>query len=329
MSHIFISYSKKDKNYARKLADHLIASGFDVWMDDRIDYGEDWWAVIVRVIRECSACVVLMTPESDASRWVQREVSIADELHKRTFPLLLEGSLLESAHWSIFIRTQYADLRDGSLPPDAFLNELAEYAPRKRGKGEDVAASVVSDAITTPPSAAHDQPQPDVVQQPDVTEAEPLRTVIPPSTPPHALFRDIEEPVSRPDTRLPPHFVEEDHLYVSYSRFDMLAVDKLVRDLRRRGYRVWVDIDKTGGAPGQDWRRESDKQLSTAQAVIACISPDSIRSRLWQDEIQRAIQLEKLIFPVIFIVLIQRTHPGKLGLSTFNTSICSTTMTTV
>jgi hypothetical protein len=151
MSHIFISYSKKNKDYARKLADQLIAFGFDVWMDDRIDYGEDWWAVIVRAIRECSAFVVLMTSESDTSRWVQREVSIADELHKRTFPLLLEGSLLESAHWSIFVRTQYADVRDGTLPPATFIKELAEYVPRKPTKGKLIGQEMkTADTVVAP-----------------------------------------------------------------------------------------------------------------------------------------------------------------------------------
>ena len=30
MAHVFISYSKKNRDYARKLADHLLANGFDV-----------------------------------------------------------------------------------------------------------------------------------------------------------------------------------------------------------------------------------------------------------------------------------------------------------
>jgi hypothetical protein len=64
MSHIFISYSKKNRAYARAIADYLLTHGFDVWIDDRIDYGDEWWDVIVRTIRECAACVVILTPES-------------------------------------------------------------------------------------------------------------------------------------------------------------------------------------------------------------------------------------------------------------------------
>lgn len=39
MSHIFISYSHKDSEYAHKLADALKEAGFEVWIDGRSDYG--------------------------------------------------------------------------------------------------------------------------------------------------------------------------------------------------------------------------------------------------------------------------------------------------
>jgi hypothetical protein len=38
MAHIFVSYSRKDKDYARKLVVHLFALGFDVWFDEHIEY---------------------------------------------------------------------------------------------------------------------------------------------------------------------------------------------------------------------------------------------------------------------------------------------------
>ena len=39
MAHIFISYSHKDKAYVHRLAETLQNENFDVWIDDRIDYG--------------------------------------------------------------------------------------------------------------------------------------------------------------------------------------------------------------------------------------------------------------------------------------------------
>ena len=54
-NHIFLSYSRKDQAYARKLADHLRQQGFEIWMADHIDYGADWPQAIRRAVRPCAA----------------------------------------------------------------------------------------------------------------------------------------------------------------------------------------------------------------------------------------------------------------------------------
>lgn len=151
MSHIFISYSKKNQTYARAVADHLLAHGFDVWIDDRIDYGDEWWDVIVRTIRECAACVVILSPESKNSKWVKREVGLADQLDKPIFPLLLNGE-----NWELFVWTQYVDVRDGSLPPPDFCDRLAEIVPRREEHGTDVTAIPESEE---PPQATQTDPE--------------------------------------------------------------------------------------------------------------------------------------------------------------------------
>ncbi len=138
MSHVFISYSRQDNAYARKLADHLLSLGFDVWIDDSIDYGDDWWRAINRAIKACSALVVVMTPDSDQSRWVQREITLADELGIPTFPLLLSGNLLTSEHWTIFVRTQCVDVRHGDLPDAEFFERLERRVARRASRGIEV-----------------------------------------------------------------------------------------------------------------------------------------------------------------------------------------------
>ncbi len=134
MSHIFISYSKQNKPYARQLADHLLDQGFDVWIDDRIDYGDHWLRAIIQAVRDCAACVVIMTPQSAASKWVQLEVTWAqDRFGKPVFPVLRDGG-----NWPIFDLTQYVDCRDGSLPDAGFVQRLAEHAPLRDDPGADV-----------------------------------------------------------------------------------------------------------------------------------------------------------------------------------------------
>ncbi len=122
MSHIFISYSKHNSAYTYKLADYLQAQGFNIWIDRiGIEYGVGWWDAIVDGLDGCGAFIVVMTPESRASDWVQRELFIALQEKKPVFPLLLTGD-----NWKVFVLTQYADVRDGSLPDDEFLKRLSQ-----------------------------------------------------------------------------------------------------------------------------------------------------------------------------------------------------------
>jgi len=152
MSHIFISYSKKNKDYARRLADYLLEHGFDVWIDDRIDYGENWLREIVKAVRNCAACVVLMTPESEVSRWVELEVAWAHKWNKPMFPVLRAGE-----NWPIFELTQYVNALNGALPDARFLDELRQVTSPKRVHGQNI----------TPQAEPERDPQPlDLAQPP-------------------------------------------------------------------------------------------------------------------------------------------------------------------
>ncbi len=97
------------------------------------------------------------------------------------------------------------------------------------------------------------------------------------------------------------------HIFVSYSRSDRIAVDKLVSDLRRRHYDLWMDVDPQGIEPGEDWRAELVKQMSAAEAVLACGSPDFLASPYCREEIAQAQREGKPIYPV----LVRRLNPGQ------------------
>jgi hypothetical protein len=126
MSHVFISYSRKDHDYAHQLASRLRSQDFHVWIDDRINSSEDWWQKIHQAIVECSAFIVIMTPESEGSKWVQREVTLAESLNKVAFPILLNGDpdISKSPYWSIYIRTQYTVVKNGEFPKPSFYEVL-------------------------------------------------------------------------------------------------------------------------------------------------------------------------------------------------------------
>ena len=120
MGHIFISYSHKDTTYAHGLADHLRNMGFDIWMDERLDYGSQWPLEIQKQLDACAAFIILMTPRAFASEWVQSELQRAKRKLKPIFPLLLEGD----EPWLSVESTQYYDVRKGDFPDARFYSAL-------------------------------------------------------------------------------------------------------------------------------------------------------------------------------------------------------------
>jgi formylglycine-generating enzyme required for sulfatase activity len=137
MGYIFISYSHKDKDYVHKLKEALQSEGFEVWMDDRIDYGEEWPMVIQERLDTCDAFILVATEDSYMSKWVQKEVTRAQRINKPFFPLLLSGH-----PWLSIESTQYVLVKDKSLPPGKFYERLARVTSRIR---------------TFPPSSLADQ----------------------------------------------------------------------------------------------------------------------------------------------------------------------------
>lgn len=120
MSHVFISYSHKDMDYAYKLAKTLQAKGLDVWIDARIDYGSQWPHEIQKQLDTCGAFILVMTPRSFASEWVQSELQRAKRKLKPIFPLLLEGE----EPWLSVESTQFYDVRGGKFPDAKFYSTL-------------------------------------------------------------------------------------------------------------------------------------------------------------------------------------------------------------
>ncbi len=128
MGHIFISYSHKDKTYANLLQQHLLEQGFEVWIDDRIDYGAHWPAEIEKCLRGCGAFILIMSSKAYESEWVQNELNLARKLKKPIFPLLLDGE-----EWWHVGTTQFVDVTGGELPDSKFYARLAAASPCKRG----------------------------------------------------------------------------------------------------------------------------------------------------------------------------------------------------
>lgn len=124
MPHVFISYSRNDRKYVRRLADHLVqVAGVEVWFDYELVTGERWDNVVRQKIDECAALIVVMTPDAENSHWVSEEVARARDQGKTLLPLLLKGSPIFG-----FMTVHHEDVRDESVPGDRFVADLRKAA---------------------------------------------------------------------------------------------------------------------------------------------------------------------------------------------------------
>jgi hypothetical protein len=120
--HVFVSYSRRDREVMWRTVRFLREQGLKVWVDNEklIPGTPIWEEEIEKAIRAASAVIVVMSPDSKNSEWVRREISLADQNRKQIFPVLVGGDEDSSITLRLITR-QYVDLRANE---QAGLNSL-------------------------------------------------------------------------------------------------------------------------------------------------------------------------------------------------------------
>ena len=86
---LFISYSRKDSDFADDLATGLSIAGFEATLDRHsIIEGEDWKARLGALIADADTIVFILSPDSVQSPICQWEIEEAQRLSKRLMPVL-------------------------------------------------------------------------------------------------------------------------------------------------------------------------------------------------------------------------------------------------
>lgn len=112
---IFISYSRRDTEFVTRLASDLDAQVAGVWFDQSaIQLGQKWHDEIMDGIRECKAFVLVLSPDSVESKYVQEEVNKALELGKTIFPVIYRPATWTGEFKTLVNEVQTLDLRSGS-----------------------------------------------------------------------------------------------------------------------------------------------------------------------------------------------------------------------
>src|SRR6266478_1872929 len=89
MADIFISYSRKDKDFVRRLDEALKSRGREAWVDwEDIRPTEEWMQAIYGAIEGADTFVFVLTPDSVASVVCGREIAHAAANNKRMVPIV-------------------------------------------------------------------------------------------------------------------------------------------------------------------------------------------------------------------------------------------------
>jgi len=142
MEKVFISYSRKDINFARKLAGDLEKASYDVWWDiTDLEGGDVWIRKIYQAIKTSQYFIVVLTPASIESSWVTEEYAEAlNLLHKRQLkkivPLMLEQCEppfgLTTTNYINFIDGEYADNFNDVLKSLDYSGKPPDVTPYKK-----------------------------------------------------------------------------------------------------------------------------------------------------------------------------------------------------
>jgi hypothetical protein len=86
---VFISYSRADLDFAKRIVAALNERGFEVLIDlSGIEPSEKWWKRIKELITQADTAVFVLSPEAIASKVCKEEVEFAGSLNKRFVPIV-------------------------------------------------------------------------------------------------------------------------------------------------------------------------------------------------------------------------------------------------
>lgn len=95
--YVFISYKSEDFEAANRIRKNINSYGIDTWMaPESISGGASYASEIPQAIQNCTVFLLIMTANTQNSKWVPREVDQAINENKKILPYFIEKCKLES-----------------------------------------------------------------------------------------------------------------------------------------------------------------------------------------------------------------------------------------
>lgn len=316
---IFICYAPPDDFVAKRLEKAIIKLGRDPWIDTqdlppslKSDIPEAW-EYIELGIKNADIFVIILSPNSIASQRNQAELELAIQYQKRLIPVLyqpIEPDTIPSA-------LKERDVTWVYIESDESANSFEDIA--KNILHIHIHQRLLDRVIEWYES---DQRADFLLYGTDLEsvkqwfeknqERKPYLTPL--------QRRYLDESSRANGKHIKP---EQPDIFVSYSRKDRKFVEALCARLRVSGLNLWVDWENIPIAA--DWRQEIQEGIENAHTVLWIISPDSVSSPYCQDEVTRAVNLNKRTIAVVWRSNYDRdrfSHPALAAIKRYNWLYC-------
>jgi hypothetical protein len=138
--HVFVSHSSHDEAVGKRLCKSLEAKGVPCWYSSRpadLDPGTEWDDRIVEALDQSAAVVLLFSKASNGSKWVKREMALANARDLPVLPLRLEAAAPTGGMEAYLSTVQWSNLNlrrwDTSLEPVVReLKRIIAGQPRRK-----------------------------------------------------------------------------------------------------------------------------------------------------------------------------------------------------
>ncbi|UBF27568.1 tetratricopeptide repeat protein [Kovacikia minuta CCNUW1] len=99
---VFISYSRRDSEFVRRLLNRLQGENRDAWVDlQSIEAAEDFWQAIEIGIEAANAFIFILSPDSVASAYCNKEIDHAVQHNKRLIPVVCRNVEAAAVHGAL------------------------------------------------------------------------------------------------------------------------------------------------------------------------------------------------------------------------------------
>jgi len=122
---LFISYSTKNSEVAYKIRDIFVRENINVWMAPfDIESGSNYIEAVADAICKCAGLILILSKESQESKYVLKEISQGLTINKKIFPINIDHCTLNPKFEFLIGDIQITEIKDISANDHGFKKLL-------------------------------------------------------------------------------------------------------------------------------------------------------------------------------------------------------------